>query len=125
MFGIGYTETARNYKVWDEEKRKCYIYHDVTFNENDFGNSTGANKLELENIEEESVAEIPVESEKEESDEENEEQLEPLRQSQRIKRPPVRNGIDEFTNTANAANYQAAKIEESKTIDDALNSDHS
>ena len=59
---IGYTEMARNYKVWDEEKRKCYIYYDVTFNENDFGNSTGANKLELENIEEESVAEIPVES---------------------------------------------------------------
>ena len=24
---IGYTETASNYKVWDEEKRKCYIRH--------------------------------------------------------------------------------------------------
>ena len=122
---IGYTETTRNYKVWDEEKRKCYIHHDVIFNENDFGKSTGANKLELENIEEESVAEIPVESEKEESDEENEEQLEPLRRSQRIKRPPLRYGIDEFTNTANVANYQAAKIAEPKTFDDALNSDHS
>ena len=121
---IGYTETTRNYKVWDEEKHKCYIHHDVIFNENDFGKSTGANKLELENIEEESVAEIPVESEKE-SDEENKEQLEPLRWSQRIKRPPVRYGIDEFTNTANVANYQAAKIEEPKTIDDALNSNHS
>ena len=42
---IGYTDTARNYKVWDEEKHKCYIYHDVIFNENDFGKSTGANKL--------------------------------------------------------------------------------
>ena len=80
--------------------------------------------MELENIEEESVAEIPVESEKE-SDEENEEHLEPLKRSQRIKRPPVRYGIDEFTNTANVANYQAAKIEEPKTINDALNSDHS
>ena len=122
---IGYTEMARNYKVWDEEKRKCYIYHDVIFNENNFGKSTGANKLELENIEEESVAEIPVESGKEESDEENEEQLESLRRSQRIKRPPVCYGIDEFSNTANVANYQAAKIEEPKTINDALNSDHS
>ena len=122
---IGYTETARNYKVWDEEKRKCYIYHDVIFYENDFGKSTGANKLELENIEEESVAEIPVKSKKEESDEENEEQLEPLRRSQRIKRPPVRYGNDEFTNIANVANYQAAKIEEPKTINDAFNSDHS
>ena len=66
-----------------------------------------------------------VESEKEENDEENEEQLDPLRRSQRIKRPPVCYGIDEFTNTANVANYQAPKIEEPKTIDDALNSDHS
>ena len=49
---IGYTETASNYKVWDEEKRKCYIRHDVIFNENDFGKSTGVNELELENIEE-------------------------------------------------------------------------
>ena len=81
--------------------------------------------MELKNIEEESVAEIPVESEKEKSDEENEEQLEPLRRSQRIKRPPVCYGIDEFTNTANVANYQAAEIEEPKTIDDVLNSDHS
>ena len=66
-----------------------------------------------------------AQSEKEENDEENKEQLKPLRRSQRIKRPPVRYGIDEFTNTSNAANYQAAKIKEPKTIDDALNSDHS
>ena len=39
--------------------------------------------------------------------------------------PSVRYGIDEFTNPTNAANYQAAKIEEPKTIDDALNRDHS
>ena len=125
---IGYTETARNYKVWDEEKSKCYIYHDVIFNENDFGKSTDTNKLELENIEKEPVEEIPVESEKEESEQEIEEQLEPLRWLQRTKRPPVRYGIDEFTNTANVtnqANYQVAKTEEPKTIDDALNSDHS
>ena len=125
---IGYTETARNYKIWDEEKHKCYIYHDVVFNENYFGKSTDTNKLELENTEEESVEEIPVESEKEESEQEIEEQIEPLRRLQRTKRPPVSYGIDEFTNTANVtnqANYQVAKIEEPKTIDDALNGDHS
>ena len=70
--------------------------------------------MELENIEEESVAEIPVESEKEESDEENEEQLEPLRQSQRIKKPPVRYGIDEFTNTANAAITKQQRLKNRK-----------
>ena len=102
---IGYTETASNYKVWDEEKRKCYIRHDVIFNENDFGKSTNANELELENIEE-TIAEIPAESEKEESEQEIDEQpeielSEPLRRSQRVKRPPIHYGIDEFTNTAN------------------------
>ena len=128
---IGYTETASNYKVWDEEKRKCYIRHDVIFNENDFGKSTNANELELENIEE-TVAEIPAESEKEESKQEIDEQpeielSEPLRRSQRVKRPPIRYGIDEFTNTANVTHVTClvVKIEEPKTIDDALNSDHS
>ena len=76
----------------------------VIFNENSFGNSTETNKSELENIEEESVEEIPVESEKEESEQEIEEQLEPLRRSQRTNRPPVRCGIDKFTNTANVTN---------------------
>jgi len=101
---IGYTETARNYKVWDGEKCKCYIYHDVICNENDFEKRTETNKLELENTEEESVEEIPVESEKEESEQEIEGQLEPLRRSQRTKRPSVCYGIDEFTNTANVTN---------------------
>ena len=40
---IGYTGTANNYKVWDEEKHKSYVRHDVIFNENDFGKSTDAN----------------------------------------------------------------------------------
>ena len=33
---IGYTGTPSNYKLWDEEKCKCYIRHNVIFNENDF-----------------------------------------------------------------------------------------
>ena len=88
--------------------------------------STDANKLELENLKE-TVAEMPIESEKEESEQETDEQSEPLRRSQRISRPSVRYGIDEFTNTAIVTShiaYQAVKIEEPNTIDDALNSDH-
>ena len=80
----------------------------------DFGKSTDANKLELENLKE-TVVEIPIESEKEESEQETDEQSEPLRRSQRISTPPVRYGIDEFTNTANVTShiaYQAVKIEE-------------
>ena len=34
---IGYTDTGRNYRVWDEKTKTCYIYHDVFFNEFDFG----------------------------------------------------------------------------------------
>ena len=60
---IGYTTTSTNYKVWDEEKHKCYVRHDVIFNEKDFGKSTNTNELELENLKE-TVAEVPVESEK-------------------------------------------------------------
>ena len=70
---------------------------------------------------------MPIESENEENEQEIDE---PLRRSKRVSRPPVRYGIDEFTNTANVTShtsipYQAVKIEEPNTIDDALNSDHS
>ena len=71
---------------------------------------------------------MPIESEKEESEQEIDEQPEPIRHSHRESRPPVRYGIDEFTNTANFTShiaYQAVKIEEPNTIDDALNSDYS
>ena len=124
---IDYIGTPSNYKVWDDEKRKCYICHDVIFNENDFGKSTDATEIELENIKE-TVSEMPIESEKEESEQEIDEQPEPIRHSHRESRPPVRYGIDEFTNTANVTShiaYQAVKIEEPNTIDDALNSDYS
>ena len=125
---IGYTETASNYKVWDEEKRKCYIRHDVVFNENDFGKSTNASELELENADE-VVADIPVESEKEESEQEGSEQPEQLRRSERVRRPPVRYGIDEYINNANVTSrhvaYQAVRIEEPTTIDNALNGEYS
>ena len=44
---IGYTETTGNYKVWNEEKRKCYVHHDVDFSECDFGKSN-ATEVEVE-----------------------------------------------------------------------------
>lgn len=36
---IAYTETAGNYKNWDEKKQKCYTCHNVIFNESDFEKS--------------------------------------------------------------------------------------
>ena len=34
---IGYTGTTWNYKVWDEVELRCYVRHDIVFNENNFG----------------------------------------------------------------------------------------
>ena len=45
---IGYTKTAGNYRVWDELKQKCYIRHDVIFNENDFKRSFSTSEPETE-----------------------------------------------------------------------------
>ena len=61
---IGYTETACNYRVWDEERHKFYTQHDVIFNEDDFGKSTDSGRSELESTEE-AVVEVPAESEEE------------------------------------------------------------
>ena len=60
---IGYTATSTNYKLWDKVKHKCYVRHDVIFNEKDFGKSTDSNELELENLKE-TVAEVLIQSEK-------------------------------------------------------------
>ena len=65
----------------------------IIFNENGFGKSTDANELELDKLKE-TVAEMPIESEKEESEQEIDEQSEPLRHSKRVSRPPVHYGID-------------------------------
>ena len=37
---IGYTKAAGNYRVWDEAKQRCFIRHDVIFNERDFRRSS-------------------------------------------------------------------------------------
>ena len=45
---IAYTETAGNYKNWDEKKQKCYTCHNVIFNESDFEKSQETFEQELE-----------------------------------------------------------------------------
>ena len=75
--------------------RKCYICHDVIFNENDYGKSTDANELKLKNLKD-TVSEMPIEPEKEESEQEINEQPEPPRCFQRESRPPVHCSIDDL-----------------------------
>ena len=127
---IGYTETAGNYKVWDDKKQKCYVRHDVIFNENDFSTSSVTSEQEPVSTEEPSE-EVQIELENQEErqvESEAREQLEPVRQSQRTKKAPVRYGLDEFADTAKQVNHDAKlsqKIEEPTTIKDALSGSHS
>ena len=90
--------------------------------------SVGAGEFEIENTQR-AVAEIPVESEKEDNVQEADEQQEPLRHSETVNRPPVYNGIDDYTNIANVTSYvvyQAVEItKEPTTTDDTFNNEHS
>ena len=149
---VGYTESTSNYKVWDEVKRRCYVRHDLIFNEGDFGETNDVVEkegLEVEN--EESIGTIPTSdnrqredpSQEEQSSEQqpllpqhedslpqsqpessNETQPEP-RRSERSRKPPTRYGRDDFADKACHFAHQAVKIEEPLTIKEALSSNYS
>ena len=103
-----------------KRSKKCYIRHDVIFNENDFGKTTDMSEQELEITEEPAKAiqiELPKQEEREQEESEGEMQPEPepIRCSQRVSKKPIRYGIDEYADTASEAShvtYQAVKIEE-------------
>ena len=130
---IGYTDTARNYKVCDEETRRSYIRHDVFFNESDFGKPKQSVSTKLD---EEKQAELelevttPEQSEgppvQEKSDEEEEQGV---RRSQRVKKPVTRFGVDEYADTrtveAQHVAFRVSEIDEPTTIEEALSGDHS
>ena len=127
---IGYTETAGNYKVRDDKKQKCYVHHDVIFNENDFSTSSDTPEQEPVSTEKPSE-EVQIELQNQEErqvESEARQQVEPVWQSQRTKKAPVRYGLDEFADTAKQVNHVAKlsqKIEEPTTIKDALSGSHS
>ena len=68
---IGYTDTAGNCRVWDETKQKCYIRHDVLFNESDFGKSSHPPEQE---ISEEPAKDIEISLDKQDDAPEREEE---------------------------------------------------
>ena len=53
------------------------------------------------------------------------EQLQPVRHSQRVRKTPIRYGVDEYADTANYAVDEVIKVEEPVTIEDALSCNHS
>ena len=146
---IGYTETTKNYRVFDEEKRRCYVRHDLIFNENDYGGkeinnceSIEETNTEIDNEEMLIEREVEVQEENQELlDQEEQPTLptapsqqqitpaqdeeptsQPPRRSERSRKPPVCYGHDDY---ANQACDQASKIVEPATIEEAFQSHNS
>ena len=89
---IGYTETAKNYKVWDVLKQKCYIRHDVIFNENDFKGTS-----ELETGEDTKDVQISLECPQEdETPQDRQPNVKLPRRSDRTRKPCTHYGFDEY-----------------------------
>ena len=114
---IGYTETAGNFRAWDETKRKCYIRHDVVFNESDFGKSSHPPEQE---VMEEPARDVQISLDNQEEDVPEREVEQPdaelPRRSERVKKPTVRYGIDEYADVACHVAFHATEIEEPFTI---------
>ena len=126
------TDTASNYKVWDEKTRRCYIRHDIIFNESDFGKPKQIvpSKPERERFAELELEITPEQSEPAEGEEETgggDEQE--IRQSQRVRRPVIRYGFDEYadisTKQVQHLAYKASEIDEPTTFEEALSGNYS
>ena len=136
---IGYTGTAHNYRVWDEETRRCYIRHDVIFNESDFGKPKRSmsakpseekqTKLELEIVKPEKDEEEQMQEESNEQQVQEERQEGEIRRSQRVKKPVIRYGFQDVadisTIQAQHVAFRASEIDEPTTIEEALSGVHS
>ena len=127
---IGYTDTASNYKVWDEKTRRSYIRYDVIFNESDFGQNVATKPAEEKLAKLEFEVKNPEECERSEEQQMQEENVEeePEVRSQRVKKPVVRFGIDDYADISTAETqhvaFRASKIDEPATIEEALSGDH-
>ena len=117
---IGYTNTVGNYKVWDEAKQKCYIRHDVIFNESDFKRSS--RKSECETQEPKKNIQINLDYQQEEVPDDDQSDANLPRRSDRVRKPCIRYGIHEYVNHVA---FLAAEIEEPSTIEEALSGSNS
>ena len=120
-----------------KEKRKCYIRHDVIFNKYDFGRLKLKTTIEAEQelqvdkteeptggVQSELDGQLLLEERENESEEAPGSQA-PPRRSQRVKKAPIRYGLDEYADTAQHVAYQATGIEEPANIKEALSSNRS
>ena len=118
---VGYTKTTGNYRVWDELKQKCYIRHDIIFNENDFKRSSSTSEPQTE--EGTKDVQISLDShQEEETARDSQPDVSLPRRSDRTRKPCVRYGFDEYSSHVA---FQATEVEEPSTIEEALTGSNS
>ena len=105
---VGYSLNSKGYRLYDEHSRRIIISRDVTFNENDF-------KLNKDSV----IIESSVETQTKD-DQPGENVTEQRRSSERLKRPPVRYGLDEYEVNHYACNV--VEIDEPANLKEAANS---
>ena len=89
---MGTPKLPKNYKVWDELKQKCYIRHDVIFNENDFKGTS-----EPETGEDTKDVQISLECPQEdETPQDRQPNVNLPRRSDQTRKPCTRYGFDEY-----------------------------
>ena len=120
---IGYTETTGNYRVWDEVRQKCFVRHDLIFNETDLKSNshTSSNEEPQQGVE----ISLDINSQEEIEEEEQTQPLQEPRRSGRSRRPTIRFGLDDYADTANHCAFKSAKVDEPNTIQEALSGRHS
>ena len=97
---VRYSLKSKGYRLYDESKRKVIVRRDVEFNENDFG-MTQEVKIRDQEIESTSPKDMKIEASGDQDKCSEEDQVDGPRRTERVRRPPIRYGYDEYANNAN------------------------
>ena len=119
---VGYSTQSKGYRLIDERTSVIYTCRDVVFSKQDFGHAkqvTVPDSVEVlsEEVREQEPHSDPVP--------EPDSEPERRRQSEHVRHPPVRYGVDEYKATVSAQHIActAHEISEPLSMDEALNSD--
>ena len=112
--------------MYDESKRKVFARRDEDFNENDF-RMTQEVKISGQEIESTSPKDMKIKASGDQDKCSEEDQVDGARRAERVRRPPIRNGYDEYADNANTSPescyhlaYSVEDIEQPSNFRDAL-----